>query len=93
MQIRHNKSQKFLITDNADENKTHPAHLPSDRVDIVPTVKARTPNASLHSGRINKVVNRMNITSNPLAADGEKVHTILNNSKYCIFSCNKNSFL
>lgn len=73
------------FTDGANENKTHPAHMPTDRVDypIVPTGKIRTPNASLHNGRINKVVNRMNITSNPLAGDGEKVCTYMNitNSK------------
>lgn len=48
--------------------------MPTDRVDypIVPTQKIRTPTMH-HNGRINKVVNRMNITSNPLAGDGEKV--------------------
>lgn len=58
--------------------------MPTDRVDypIVPTGKIRTPNASLHNGRINKVVNRMNITSNPLAGDGEKVYSSIQLKMY-----------
>lgn len=68
---------KFLFSDNTNENKTHPAHMPSDRVDfpIISAGNGRSQNSSLHkSGRTNKVVTRMNITSNPLAADGEKVY-------------------
>lgn len=69
--------------------------MPTDRVDfpIVPTTKVRTPTMH-HNGRINKVVTRMNITSNPLATDGEKVQKIValfgmlnsNLNKLCSFS-------
>lgn len=64
--------------------------MPTDRVDypIVPTGKIRTPNASLHNGRINKVVNRMNITSNPLSADGEKVWFAAAEASVLFVACN-----
>lgn len=62
--------------------------MPTDRVDfpIVPTTKVRTPTMH-HNGRINKVVTRMNITSNPLAADGEKVWPI----DFCFIKSKKKS--
>lgn len=61
------------ITDDANENKTHPEHIQSE-LNGFPGGNGRALGSPIQkSSRLNGVAPRMNITSNPLAQDGDKV--------------------
>ena len=69
---------KTLSADDSNENKAHPDHIQADSNGFTGTQSGNgrvigSPNHK--TSRLNGVVPRMNITPNPLAADGDKVFT------------------
>lgn len=65
----------FYNSDDANENKAHPDHIQAGEPNgFVSSGGGGNARLSHKSGRLNGVVPRMNITSNPLASpDGDKV--------------------
>lgn len=76
--------QLRFISDDANENKAHPDHIQAGEPNgFVSSGGGGNARLSHKSGRLNGVVPRMNITSNPLASpDGDKV-AIHSGGKLC----------
>lgn len=63
-----------IFSDDTNENKAHPDHIQAEPNGFAGANGRVLISSPIHkSSRLNGVVPRMNITSNPLAQDGDKV--------------------